>query len=193
MNSFTIRNCALMMLLIFLSSSAIAQFSADMVTTNGDITQTSKFYSENPYYRMDMEEGGQQMFVVVNTETNITQAFMPSQKMYMEMKSDDIQSTSNDVFQSLEEQKKKYETKMVGKETVNGYDCEIYEVMADGSIVTTYWQSAEIEYPIKVVTGKNQDMIMELKNIEKGDIDDALFQVPAGYTKMDMQGMMQMK
>jgi len=193
MNSFTIRTCALMMFLIFLSSSAIAQFSADMVTTNGDVTQTSKFYSEKPYYRMDMEEGGQQMFVVVNTKTNITQAFMPSQKMYMEMKSDDIQSASNDVFQSLEEQKKKYETKMVGKETVNGYDCEIYEVMADGSIVTTYWQSAEIEYPIKVVTGENQDMIMELKNIEKGDIDDALFQVPAGYTKMDMQGMMQMK
>ena len=107
MNSFTIRSCALVTLLFCLSSSAIAQFSADMVTTNGDETQTSKFYSEKPYYRMDMEEGGQQMFVVVNTKTNITQAFMPSQKMYMEMKSDDIQSTSNDVFQSLEEQKKK--------------------------------------------------------------------------------------
>jgi outer membrane lipoprotein-sorting protein len=193
MNSFTIRNCALMILLFFLSSSAIAQFSADMVTTNGDVTQTSKFYSEKPYYRMDMEEDGQQMFVVVNTKTNTTQAFMPSQKMYMEMKSDDNQSTSNDVFQSLEEQKKKYETKLVGKEYVNGYECEVYEVLADGSPVTTYWQSAEIEYPIKVVTGQNKDMIMELKNIEKGDVDNALFEVPAGYTKMDMQGMMQMK
>jgi hypothetical protein len=193
MNSFTIRYCAMMILLFFLSSSAIAQFSADMVTTNGDITQTSKFYSEKPYYRMDMEEGGQQMFVVVNTETNITQVFMPSQQMYMEMKSDDIQSTSNDVFQSLEEQKKKYETKMIGEETINGYECEVYEVLADGSPVTTYWQSAEIEYPIKVVTGQNKDMIMELKNIEKGDVDNALFAVPAGYTKMNMQGMMQMK
>ena len=192
MSSFTIRYCALMILLFFLSSSAIAQFSADMFTTDGNKTHTGKFFSENPYYRMDMEEGGEQIFVVVNTNTKITQVFMPSQQMYMEMKSDDIQSTSNDVFQSLEEQKKNYETKLIGEETINGYVCEKYQVIMDDSPVTTYWQSAEIEYPIKVVTGQNQDMIMELKNIEKGDVDDALFKVPAGYTKMDMQGMMKM-
>jgi len=121
MNLFTIKNCVLMILLFFLSNTAIAQFSADMITTNGDITKTSKFYSEKPYYRMDMEEGGQQMFVVVNTETNNTRVFMPSQQMYMEMKSDDIQSTSNDVFQSLEEQKKKYLTQLATGEKIGAF------------------------------------------------------------------------
>jgi hypothetical protein len=36
-------------------------------------------------------------------------------------------------------------------------------------------------------------MVMELKNIVKGDVDDALFKVPAGFTKMDMPNMMKMK
>ena len=55
MKSFTTRYCALMVLLFFLTSSTIAQFSADMFTTDGDKTHTGKFYTENPYYRMDME------------------------------------------------------------------------------------------------------------------------------------------
>ncbi len=154
MNLFTIKNVAVLAMLFLLSSPALAQFTADMVTTEGDVSRTSKFYVENPFYRMDMEENGQQMFVVVNNETKTTKVFMPSEKMYMEMKSDDMKSLSNDVFQSLEAQKENYETKLVGKETVNGYECEKYQVMIDGSPVSTYWQSSEIEYPIKVISGK---------------------------------------
>ena len=186
MNLFTIKNALVLGLLFLISSTALAQFTADMVTTEGDVSKTSKFYVENPFYRMDMEEGGQKIFVVVNNETKTTRVFMPSEKMYMEMKSDDMKSLSNDVFQSLEAQKQKYETKLVGEETVNGYECEKYQVIIDGSPVSTYWQSSEIEYPIKVISGEKQNMIMELKNIEKGDIDDAMFKIPAGFTKMEM-------
>ncbi|MEJ2104186.1 MAG: DUF4412 domain-containing protein [Ignavibacteriaceae bacterium] len=193
MRILTFKNLAAIILLMLFSSTSFAQFTADMVTTEGDVSRTSKLSYESPYYRMDMEEGGQQMFVVVNTKEKLTRVFMPSQKMYMEMKSDDMKSMQNDVFQSLEAQKQKYETKSLGKETVNGYECEKFQVIADGSPVTTYWQSSEIEYPIKVVSGENQNMVMELKNIVKGDVDDALFKVPAGFTKMDMPNMMKMK
>ena len=189
MKLFTVINMLVLGMLTLISSSAFAQFTADMVTTEGEVSRTGKFYVENPYYRMDMEENGQQMFVVVNNETKTTRVFMPSEKMYMEMKSDDMKSLSNDVFQSLEAQKQQYETKLVGEETVNGYECEKYQVMIDGSPVSTYWQSSEIEYPIKVVSGDKQNMVMELKNIEKGDVDDAIFNVPAGFTKMEMPGM----
>ncbi len=189
MKLFTVINVLVLCMLTLTSSSTFAQFTADMVTTEGEVSRTSKFYVENPFYRMEMEEDGQPMFVVVNNETKTTKVFMPSEKMYIEMKSDDMRSLSNDVFQSLEAQKENYETKLVGEETVNGYECEKYEVMIDGSPVSTYWQSSEIEYPIKVISGKDQSMVMELKNIEKGDVDDAMFKVPAGFTKMEMPGM----
>jgi len=189
MRLFTIKNALVFVLLFLISSTAFAQFTADMVTTEGDVSTTGKFYFEKPFYRMDMEEDGQKMFVVVNNETKTTRVFNPSEKMYIEMKSDDMRSLSNDVFQSLEAQKEKYETKLVGKETVNGYDCKKYQVIIDGSPVSTYWQSSEIEYPIKVVSGQNQNMVMELKNIKEGDVDKSLFQIPDGYQKMQMPGM----
>ena len=186
MKLFSVKNALLLCLLTLFSSSTFAQFTADMVTTEAGVSKTSKLYFEKPFYRMDMEEGGEQMFVIVNNETKTTRVFMPSQKMYMEMKSDDMKSLSNDVYQSLEAQKQKYETKSLGKETVNGYECEKFQTIVDGSPITTYWQSPEIEYPIKVVSGEKQNMVMELKNIVKGDVDDALFKVPAGFTKMEM-------
>ena len=189
MKLFNLKNALLLSIVFLLSNSAFAQFTADMVTTEGDVSRTSKFYVEDPYYRIDMEENGQQMFVIVNNETKTTRVFMPSQKMYMEIKSDDMQSMQNDVFQSLEAQKKKYETKLLGKETVNGYECEKYQVVEGGNPVTTYWQSPEIAFPIKVVSGDKQNMVMELKNIVQGDVDQALFKVPAGFTKMQMPGM----
>ena len=55
--------------------------------------------------------------------------------------------------------------------------------------MSKYWQSPYIEYPLKVISGANNDMVMELKNIVEGDVDDAMFQIPDGYTKMDMPGM----
>ena len=63
--------------------------------------------------------------------------------------------------------------------------------MIDGSVVSTFWQSPDVEYPIKVVSGADGKMVMELKNIEEGDVDDAMFQIPDGYTKRDMPGGMQ--
>jgi hypothetical protein len=176
-------------LTLLFSFACFAQFTADMVITESGVTKTNKFYSENQFYRMDIEEQGQEGYVIVNRNEGVTKVVMPAEQMYMEMSSSGMQSMSNDVFQSIEKQKEQYETNLVGTETINGYDCEIFEVIIDGSVVSKYWQSPDIEYPIKVISGANSDMVMELKNIAEGDVDDSMFQIPDGYTKMDMPGM----
>jgi hypothetical protein len=181
---------ALLLIVIF-SFASFAQFTADMVTTESGVTKTNKFYSENPFYRMNIEEGGQEGYVIVDRNEGVTKVVMPAEQMYMEMSSTGMQSMSNDVFQSIEKQKEKYETNLVGTETINGYECEKYEVLIDGSVVSTFWQSPDIEYPIKVISGADSEMVMELKNIEAGDVDDSMFQIPDGYTKMEMPGGMQ--
>ena len=97
MKLFNVKNALLICMLFLFSSSTFAQFTADMVTTEGGVTTTGKFYFEKPFYRMDIEEAGEQAYVVVNNETKTTRVFMPSQKMYMEMKSDDMKSTFSKV------------------------------------------------------------------------------------------------
>jgi hypothetical protein len=176
-------------LLIILSFTCFAQFTADMVTTESGVAKTNKFYSENQFYRMDIEEEGQEGYVIVDRNEGVTRVVMPAEKMYMEMSSTGMQSTSNDVFQSLEKQKEQYETNLVGSETLNGYECEKYEVLIEGNVVSTFWQSPDLDYPLKVISGANNDMVMELKNIKAGDVDDSMFQIPDDYTKMEMPGM----
>jgi hypothetical protein len=175
---------------LFLSVTSLAQFTADMVVTEGDAVRTNKFYAEDQFYRMDIEEEGQEGFVIVDRNEKITRVVIPAQQMYMEMSSTGMQSLSNDVFQSIEKQKEEYETNLVGTETINGYECEKYEVIIDGQVASTFWQTENIEFPIKVISGSNNEMVMELTNIEEGDVDDTLFQIPDGFTKMDMPGTM---
>ena len=176
-------------LIAVFSFACFAQFTADMVTTESGVTKTNKFYSENQFYRMDIEEEGQEGYVIVDRNEGITRVVMPAEKMYMEMSSTGMQSMSNDVFQSIEKQKEQYETNLIGTETINGYECEKYEVLIDGGVVSTFWQAPDFEFPIKVISGASNEMVMELKNIQPGDVDDAMFQIPDDYTKMEMPGM----
>lgn len=176
-------------LFLLFNNNCFAQFTADMVQTENGVTETNKFYSENPFYRMDIKEDGEENYVVVNRNTGITTVVIPSEKMYMEMSSSGMRSMANDVFQSIEAQKEKYETNHLGTETISGYDCEKYQVIIDGNPVSTYWQSPSLEFPIKVISGTDSNMIMELKNIVEGDVDDSVFIIPDSYTKMEMPGM----
>ena len=166
-------------------SSTLAQFTADMLQTKDGKTSTTKFYVEGPLYRMDIEEEGQEGYVIVNKSEGITRVVMPSDKMYMEMGSRGMMSMANDVFQSIEQQKETYETNLLGNETISGYECEKYQIIFDGKVITTYWQSSQLEFPLKVISGADNKMVMELKNISKGDVDDSMFQIPDGYTKVE--------
>ena len=185
MNSFTIKNVAVLAMLFLLSSSSLAQFTADMIQTEGDKVTTSKLFVENPFYCIEAEEDGKTIFVIVDQEEKVTRVVMPSDKMYMEMGSQSMMSMANDVFQSIDNMKETYDAALVGNETINGYECEKYIVSFEGDEMLTYWQSSQLGYPIKVVNAMVNGMTMELTNIVEGDIDDSRFTIPSDYTKME--------
>lgn len=176
-------------LTVLLSFACFAQFTADMVTTESGVTKTNKFYSENPFYRMDIEEQGQEGYVIVNRNEGVTKVVMPAEQMFMEISSTGMMSQMNDVFQSIDNLKETSDPTLIGTETINGYECEKYNVIRDGNTIMTFWQSTALGYPLKVINQLGNGMTMELKNIVEGDVDDSMFQIPDGYTKMEMPGM----
>jgi hypothetical protein len=182
----SIKTLGLNFIMIFLiSSSCFAQFTADMIQTEGDKVTTSKLFVENPFYCIEAEEDGETIFVIVNQEEKVTRVLNPSEKMYMEMGSQSMMSMANDVFQSIDNMKVTYDAALVGTETINGYECEKYIVSYEGDEMLTYWQSSQLGYPIKVVNAMVNGMTMELTNIVEGDIDDSRFIIPSDYTKME--------
>ena len=188
MKQFT-KAIALMFSLVFLiSSSCLAQFTADMIQTQDGETSTIKLYVEDPFYCFEQEEDGEEIFVIVNQEEKVTRVLRPSLKMYIEMESQGMMSMANDVFQSIDNMKETYDAALIGTETINGYECEKYIVSYEGEEMLTYWQSSQLGYPLKVVNSMNNGMTMELTNIVEGDIDDSRFTTPSDYKKMEMPG-----
>jgi hypothetical protein len=170
-------------------ASAFSQFTADMIQTNGGVTTTSKLYVGGSFYRIDQVESGTDVRVIVNKDEKITRVLRPSDKMYLEMSSMGMMSKMNDVFMSVEDLQGSTDAKLLGKEDVSGYKCDKYVVNRDGKDVMTFWISSKLGFPVKVVNTMGNEMTMELKNIKEGDVDDSMFKIPDGYTKMQMPGM----
>ena len=114
---------------------------------------------------------------------------MPAEKIYMEMSSQE--SAAHDP-QSDPNIKDKAQIKKLGKETVNGYVCDKYQYSYhDTSLGTvTQWISKKLNYPIKTeVKSSSWYMLIEYKNIQKGNVKDSLFEVPGDYALMSVPGM----
>jgi hypothetical protein len=158
------------------------EFSADMVV-KGETT-TSKIYVKGTKYRMEQEEDGQDIIIIVDMDAMVTRVLMPSEKMYMEIASDDIQSLANDPFQSAKKTESMGESTLLGTETISGYKCDKYLITREGTDVMTQWISKKLEFALKVVTHEGEQMTMVLENISEDKLDDSLFEIPDGYTPM---------
>ncbi len=164
-----------------------AEFSADMVHKFGAMTKEGKIYVKGKNMRMEGAMG--QGITIVNGETGTVWVLQPEQKVYMEMKkgAQPAQQAESD-----EELAKIADKKFLGTETVNGYQCEKYlYTYHDKTLGTmTQWHSKKLGYPVKMIHSSSQgETTFEYRNIKEGGVADSLFQVPAGYTKMEMPGM----
>ncbi|OYD17477.1 hypothetical protein CH333_00880 [candidate division WOR-3 bacterium JGI_Cruoil_03_44_89] len=165
-----------------------AQFTADINEHDGEQIKSGKIYVKDSKYRMELEEDGQQIVIIVDQDAGVTRVVVPDEKMYVEMEADDPMSLMNDPFQSLKYTVSIGESKPLGTETVNGYECSKYVISMQGQDVMTRWVSQKLEFPIKIVNHVKQNKFMELTNIQEGSVDDSLFQVPSGYTKWEEPG-----
>ncbi len=76
----------------------------------------------------------------------------------------------------------------VGSETVNGRSTVKYETTNASGDVSHFWLDPKLRFPVKWEGKSNSG---ELRNIQEGVQPASLFEIPAGFTKMDMGGMMQ--
>ncbi len=162
-----------------------AQFTADMVETRGKTTKTSRLSVMGHRYAIQFEEQGQRGKVTVDQAKNVTRIFMPSEKKFIKMRSDSMQSLMNDPIQAFREASKRYAVAKEGTETVAGYVCEKLVLSGQGQKLMTEWVARDLGFPVKIVTHGKEPWTMELKNIKRGGVSPGLFKVPPGYTKVD--------
>jgi len=174
-------------LLMFSSSFALAiEFSADSIYKGGGKTMKSKMYMKNDRYRTEGGAAEGMGIIITRLDKKVIWMIQPKQKMYMEMpfKSDPKDYKGKDV-------KGEIKRELVGSETIDGHPAKKYKVTyKTGSKVGSIyqWVATDIDFPIKTeaVDGK---WSQEYKNIKVGNVSNSLFEVPAGYKKMNMPTM----
>jgi hypothetical protein len=162
------------------------QFTADMWVKlhYQDEATTNALYVGDAKYRMDQEEDGRQVIVLVDQEAGMTYVLLPSEKIYMEMANDDLQSLMNDPFQAAKFTEGIGEKSKIGSEEVSGYASDIFAVKRDGDVILKLWVSEKLDIPLKIVIPGEGGRTMELRNIQEGELSGELLAMPDGYTKV---------
>jgi hypothetical protein len=206
-----IRFAARILCLIAFTSScpglfAQTEFSAEIVDTQKPDTPTqAKVYFARDKMRIESQEHnsrGQGVFIM-NFATQTSDVLMTQQHMYMEMptqtmnqrglysffRTGDVEDACSDWLKM--DRNKGGTCRKVGNETVNGRSAVKYEGTNSSGEASSVWLDPKLRFPVKW-QGKNSGG-GELRNIQEGTQSASLFEIPAGYTKMDIGSMMQQR
>lgn len=166
----------------------VDQFTADIVQTAGGLSTSGKFFVKAGNYRMELEEGGQPLCVIVDVQTGITTISAPLEKMYTDIPVDHAASIMNDPFQGLRYLVSLGESRPEGSEVIEGYQCDKSEVFGEGQKAATRWISTRLNFPIKIIMHGATEKMVELKNIQEVTVADSLFKLPADYARFELPG-----
>jgi len=169
-------------LLVAMAVQVIAEeFSADFVMKSpGEILPVKgKIFVKNGLIRHEVSERGDRQVTIVRPDKGVIWVLNADDKMYFEVAYQESDRRF-DSWTPEEEQKAKY----LGKETVSGVVCKKFELVEEGNR-SVYWVVEKFRFPIKI---ESQDGVLEYKNLKEGGANDTLFQPPADYERITMDG-----
>jgi len=197
---FTRLFCLFAVLLAGTLALAQAEFSADIVNLDKAGTPPVRVSFAKDKMRAEVQGGAHGGgAIIVNFAAQTSTVIMAQQHMYMEMpaqnsgqrigynffETGDVENACGDWQKSSHSQGAT--CKKMGDESVNGRSAVKYQANSANGDVSFFWLDPKLRFPIKW-QGKNS--AGELRNIQEGPQPASLFEVPAGFTKMDMGGMM---
>lgn len=177
-----------------------APFAADMIMKpgRGGEPMNGKLYFGANSIRVDMNAAGHQTVMITDLEKRTSYVIMPQQRMYMEMSADSPMRRGrnlpdwrnfdpNDPCAIAED----YTCTKLGSETANGRDCDKWQLKPKSPDLqpSTAWVDKKLHFPVRMLSADGTEF--NLTNVREGSQPASLFEVPAGYKKMDFGGMPQ--
>jgi len=179
---------AFIMCFAFISGAFAEEFSADQNASVSGMTFTSKIYFKD--FKTSRTEA---MGMVIITKDSAAYQLFESKKQYVVLDTEEAQEqnplANADDFEDFID---KNGMKKVGKETVKGYKCDVYEgsfMMEEDQppMAMKFWYSTKLEYPVKTEMQLPAPMsvtsVSTLENIKTGKQPASLFEIPSGYTE----------
>jgi hypothetical protein len=185
---------------LFAQVPHLTPFSADMQMSSMQANpvnrdMSGKIYVGQGAMRMDMNgEAGHEANIITTFATKTVDIVMPQQHMYMEHRAGENAMHHGPDTTDVHPYDPKNPCasdpgstcKNLGTESVNGRSADHWQITHKDGSVSNVWIDNSLHFPIKTVSGGTT---WQLTNIKEGPQDPSLFQVPAGYRKMDITGM----
>ena len=176
-----------------ISSTAVAleapkvEYSADTYMETAEGTTQGTVYVAHGKERREFVQDGEKTVMILRHDKKVIWMLQPEDKTYMEQKmhkggrKDDLSAY-------------KIEQTVVGPETINGVSTTKSKIIMIGpkgdKLGGFYWKSKEgivVKTDAIAVDKKSKERIKsELTNLKVGKQNPSLFEIPAGYEKMDM-------
>lgn len=175
------------------AAAAQGEFSALAVQITPDKKETMvKLYVGDGQTRTEIGEGEQQRITIVNAERNTAWLLNPERQEYVEYKGPseaDVPSRPPlpGEAQSPCGRVKGVTCTEVGAEKVNGRNTEKWEIVVsqgDRKQRSLWWVDRSLGMPVRLELPGGY--VRELRDIQEAPQDPSLFQVPAGYQRIEL-------
>ncbi|HDP36115.1 MAG TPA: hypothetical protein ENN29_13530 [Candidatus Hydrogenedentes bacterium] len=164
------------------------EFYADMVIEFDDARFDGRVYFKSPKY--NRTEIMEEMFIAKDGHVL---RLLPEEAEYYKVSTADMMRHNPLVGASnINEWVRQKEAVKIGRETVEGYVCDVYEARQsedpDAPVLTTkLWYALKLKFPIKsemAIVGQKGKLTVSVKNIETGPLPETLFNVPTTYAEI---------
>ena len=166
---------------VLTKAAGITSLKYDMVATApGQAAITMKMWLKGQKTRMEGTFDGQEVVYLLNKDKQISYMYIPLQNMAMEMDLSKAQESVGEPPSEQSESVAKYNPVILDTEVLDGKICLVIEYTTETEKVKM-WIWKEHGLPIKTETTTTKGTsVVELKNIDFGNISDSVFELPAG-------------
>jgi hypothetical protein len=170
-------------------AGASVEFEANFtINIEGEETESGRIYVKGQKFRQEVEEDGVARIVISEGLQGNVLVILPEEEAYLKIPLDGW-NVAMDQKSAEETLQGKAVMENLGKEKVNGYDCNKYRyTYRDPDMgVMIVWFSEKLQASIKhIQTGPSGTSEMILSDIKEHTIPDHLFEVPKGYQEMNI-------
>lgn len=159
---------------------------------SGKVEQMGTVHVGSAGFLMNMASQGQKISSLIKWDSETIWSLMHDQKMYMEIPPEQSgwEPYENRACMGYENGEKQGLETVAGRSTEK-WRCTDQTMVPEGETATdsTAWYDPELEFVIKSVDDNGE--VFEIRDVQVGAQDASMFEIPAGYTKFDMNAMMQ--
>lgn len=174
---------------ILAKATGISSLKYDMVATAPDEEAvTMKMWWKGKMVRMEGTFEGKSMVYLVDVSKQLAYIYFPSENTAMKMGLGEAQESTGESPTGQSESVMKYDPVTVGTEVWDGKSCLVIKYTTETSEVKMWvWTKYGLSIKTESTTAEGTS-IVELKNIEFGEISDSMFELPAGVQIMEIPG-----